>query len=157
MKKISTSALKWLSAIVIFLCVFNALHSIIQCLGFMTSPNDYQVTWIDEIKPLQVAILVGRMLGGVLFSVLMIVFTFNSLKSLKNGILFPMCNVGVLYGSAASYFLYRFCHSNIGIASGIDRNILLESDDLMVPLIIIIFALIYKLAVKISMENSLTI
>ena len=157
MKKIPTSALKWLSVTVIFLCAFNALYAIIQCFGFMISPNDYRAVWIEDIKSFQVAILVGRMLGGVLFSVLMIIFTYNSLKSLKNGILFPMCNVGILYGSAISYFLYRFCHSNIGISSGIDHNIILDSDDLMVPLIIVIFALIYKLAVKISIENSLTI
>lgn len=81
----------------------------------------------------------------------------NSLKSLRNGILFPKCNVGILYGSAASFFLYRFCDSNIGIVCGAERNILLNTDDLMASLIIVIFAVIYKVAVKVSMENSLTI
>ena len=45
----------------------------------------------------------------------------------------------------------------MGIASGVERNLLINLDDVIVLLVIIIFAIIYKFAVKVSEENSLTI
>lgn len=157
MEKNSTKSLKWLSAVVIFLCILNAVHAVVQGIGCMVSPEEYGAVWFDDAKVLQIMILTGRMLGGIMLSLLMTAFIFNSLKSLKNGILFPWCNVGILYASAVSYFVYTFCNSNIVIVAGVERNILLNADDLMVSLIIVIFAVIYKVAVKVSMENSLTI
>lgn len=157
MKTNSTKSLKWLAALVIILCAATTIHVTWQGIGSIVNPQSFGVQWYDDVKWLQVAVLVGRMLGGIAFSILMTIFIIKSVRALKNGVLFPRCNVGILYGSAASFFLYRFCYSNMGIASGVERNLLINLDDVIVLLVIIIFAIIYKFAVKVSEENSLTI
>ena len=157
MKQNSTTSLKWLSAIVILLCAVTALHASIQGIGTLIDSSAFGVKWIADVRWLQVTILIGRMAGGIAFSILIAVFMVNSAKSLKNGVLFPSCNVGILYGTAASFFIYSFFASNLGIVSGAERNLLIDTDNLIVTLMIVIFANIYKVAVKVSQENNLTI
>lgn len=157
MKQNSTNSLKCMAVIVILLCSAVALHVSIQGIGSLIYPEAFGLIWMEDVKWLQIALIIGRMIGGVAFSALMTIFILNSIRALKNGILFPICNVGVLYAAAATYFTYRFCYSNIGIVTGYERNLLLDMDDIIVPLIMIIFAIIYKVAVKVSQENSLTI
>ena len=157
MKKNSTKSLKWLAGVAIFLCVASALHVTLQGIGAIISPESFGVKWFKDLEWLQIAVLIGRMAGGIAFSVLFTLFIINSLKAFDNGILFPECNVGILYGAAASFFVYRFFYNNMGIAAGTERNLLLNTDDLIVLLVLIIFAIIYKVAVQVSKENRLTI
>jgi len=157
MKTNSTKSLKWLSAIVMLLCAVTALHVCIQGIGCFIDSAAFGVNWTTDLKWLQMTILIGRMTGGVAFSILMCAFIIISLKSFKNGILFPRCNVGILYGTAASLFIYRFFQSNLGIVTSAERNLLINTDDIIIALMIVIFAIIYNVAVKVSEENNLTI
>ena len=157
MKQNSTKSLKWLSAIVMLLCAVTALHASIQGIGSLINPSAFGVEWMADVKWLQVTILIGRMAGGIAFSILMAAFMVNSATSLNNGVLFPKCNVGILYGTAASFFIYRFFVSNLGIVTGAERNLLIDTDNLIMALMIVIFAIIYNVAVKVSQENNLTI
>ena len=102
-------------------------------------------------------VALGRMLGGAAFFGLITAFLIKSIMGLKNGVLFPASNVPVLYFSALALFIYNFCYANGGILTGADHNLLLDTDDITISLIIVVFAMIYKIAVKISDENSLTI
>lgn len=157
MKKNSTKSLKWPSAVVLLLCAITAVHVTFQGIGIFIDSSAFGVNWSEDLKWLQMTILIGRMSGGIAFSILMCAFIIISGKSLKNGILFPRCNVGILYGTAASLFIYRFFQSNLGIVTGGERNLLIDTDDLIITLTIVIFAIIYKVAVRVSEENSLTI
>ena len=157
MKQNSTKSLKWPSAVVLLLCAVTAVHVTLQGIGTLIDPSGFGVNWTEDIKWLQMTIMIGRMIGGLAFSILMGAFIINSVKSLKNGIPFPRRNVGILYGTAASLFIYKFFQSNLGIVTGSERNLLIDTDNLTIALMIIIFAIIYNVAVKVSEENSLTI
>ena len=157
MKKNSTKSLKWPSAVVLLLCAETAVHITLQGIGTLIDPSGFGVNWTEDIKWFQMTILIGRMIGGLAFSILMCAFIINSGKSLKNGIPFPRRNVGILYGTAASLFIYKFFQSNLGIVTGSERNLLIDTDNLTIALMIVIFAIIYNVAVKVSEENSLTI
>ena len=117
------------------------------------------VIWSDEMEIIafQIFIATGRILGGAFFFGLITAFLVKTIKGLKNGILFPASNVPILYFSALALFVYNFCYNNGGILTGGESNLLLDTDDITISLIVVAFAMIYKIAVKISDENSLTI
>lgn len=157
MKQNSIKSITAISVAIIAFCGLSALFVLAQgFIGFI-SPENIGVIWSEEIKGFQMLVALGRMLGGAAFFGLITAFLIKSIKGLKNGVLFPASNVPVLYFSALALFIYNFCYANGSILTGADHNLLLDTDDITISLIIVVFAMIYKIAVKISDENSLTI
>ena len=157
MKQNSIKSITAISVAIIAFCGLSALFVLAQgFIGFI-SPENVGVIWSEEIKGFQMLVALGRMLGGAAFFGLITAFLIKSIKGLKNGVLFPASNVPVLYFSALALFIYNFCYANGGILTGADHNLLLDTDDITISLIVVAFAMIYKIAVKISDENSLTI
>lgn len=157
MKQNSTRSLKVTASAVMFICAVNAIHVTIQGLGIIASPEEFGASWFTDAKWLQITMLVGRIIGGLGFSVLISLFIIRSFRALKNGTIFPKGNIPLLYASAGALFLYRFCYTNMAMATGLDRNICINSDDLIMPLLLVMFAMVYTIAVRISEENRLTI
>lgn len=157
MKQNSIKSITAISVAIIAFCGLSALFVLAQgFIGFI-SPENVGVIWSEEIKGFQMLVALGRMLGGAAFFGLITAFLVKTIKGLKNGILFPASNVPILYFSALALFVYNFCYNNGGILTGGDSNLLLDTDDITISLIVVAFAMIYKIAVKISDENSLTI
>lgn len=157
MKQNSIKSITAISVAIIAFCGLSALFVLAQgFIGFI-SPENVGVIWSEEIKGFQMLVALGRMLGGASFFGLITAFLIKSIKGLKNGVLFPASNVPVLYFSALALFIYNFCYANGGILTGGESNLLLDTDDITISLIVVAFAMIYKIAVKISDENSLTI
>lgn len=139
------------------ICIVNAVHVTIQGLGIIAYPEEFGATWFTDARWLQIIMQAGRIIGGLGFSVLISIFIFKSFKALKNGTIFPKGNILLLYLSASALFLYRFCYTNMAMAVGIDRNICIDTDDLIMPLLLVMFAMLYTFAVRVSEENRLTI
>ena len=157
MKQSSIKSVSGMSVAILVFCGLSALFVSVQgCVTFL-SPEQVGTVWLDELKGFQVLVAVGKILGGVSFFGLIAAFLIKSIRALKNGILFPAANVPVLYWSAFVLFVYNFCKSNVGILTGSEHNLLLDLDDVAVSLIFVVFAMLYKIAVKVSDENSLTI
>ena len=74
-------------------------------------------------------------------------------------VLFPNVNVKIIYSIAACYLIGNICDDNISTAliCGDNGAFLINSDTLLYAALLVIFALIYKVAVKVSEENNLTI
>ena len=157
MKQNSTRSLKATAIAVMFICAVNAVHVTIQGVGIISYPEEFGVSWFSEAKWLQITMLVGRIIGGLGFSVLISVFIIKSIRALKNGTIFPKGNIHLLYSSAGSLFLYRFCYTNMAMAVGGDRNICIDTDDIVMPLLLVMFAMLYTIAVRVSDENRHTI
>lgn len=157
MKQNSIKSITAISIAIMVFCGLSALLVIVQGFFGFVSPENVGVIWSEEIKGFQMLVALGRMLGGAAFFGLITAFLIKSIKGLRNGVLFPASNVPILYFSALALFIYNFCYANGGILTGADHNLLLDTDDITISLIIVIFAMIYKIAVKISDENSLTI
>ena len=157
MQKNSIKSITAMAVAIVVLCGLSAFFVAVQgCFTFI-SPEKVGVIWSDDLKWLQTLVAGGRMLGGISFFGLVTAFLVESIRGLKRGILFPAGNVTILYMSALAFFIYHFCYSNIGILTGTERNLLLDTDDVAISLIFVLFAMIYKIAVKVSEENSLTI
>lgn len=157
MKQNSIKSITAISIAIMVFCGVSAIMVIVQGIVGFVSPENVGVVWSDELINFQIVIASGRILGGAAFFCLITAFLVKTIKGLKNGILFPASNVRILYFSALALYISNFCCSNVGIMSGSESNLLLDTDDIAISLILVLFAMIYKIAVKISEENRLTI
>lgn len=160
MEKNSAKKLYTVLGIILLLSTINALLVTIQGIGGLIYPENFGVQWLDTHKWLQVTIIVGRMIGGFVFSVLLYAFTINTIKGYKAGVLFPRKNIGVLIACSIALFVYIFCQDNIHLVrltNDAVGKLYINPDTIVFPLLFVVFALMYKVAVKVSEENSLTI
>ena len=160
MKKNSTKKLYTVLGIILFISTVNALHATCQGIGGLISPESFGIEWLEMDKWMQITVLVGRMVGGLVFSALLYAFTINTIKGYKAGVLFPRKNFGILIACSVALFVYKFCYDNmalVGIANDAVRQIVLDLNTVVCSMTIVVFALMYKIAIKVSEENSLTI
>ena len=160
MKKNSTKKLYTVLGVILFISTVNALHVTIQGIGGLVSPDSFGIQWLNTDKWMQVTVLVGRMVGGLVFSALLYAFTINTVKGYKAGVLFPRKNFGILMACSVALFVYVFCYDNmqlVGLPNDAVRQIELDLNTVISSLTFVVFALMYKVAVKVSEENSLTI
>ena len=160
MKKNSTKKLYTVLGIILLLSTVNALHVTFQGIGGLACPESFGIQWLDTDKWMQVTVLIGRMVGGLAFSALLYAFTINTVKGYKAGVLFPRKNFGILMTCSVALFVYVFCYDNmqlVGLPNDAVRQIELDLNTVVSSLTFVVFALMYKVAVKVSEENSLTI
>ena len=155
MKTNTTRSLKWLTGAVIVLGLMALALFTVQSFGFFTG-TPQKAVWIEGFKGMQVSIIIMRLIGSITCFTLLLAFLFNSIKGQKNGELFQRKNIGILFGLAAASFITLLCSCNMHIVMG-ERHINIGFTELFVPIIICIVALIYRNAVQVSEENSLTI
>ena len=160
MKKNSTKKLYTVLGIILFISTVNALHATCQGIGGLISPESFGIEWLEMDKWMQITVLVGRMVGGFVFSALLYAFSINTIKGYKAGVLFPRKNFGILIACSVALFVYMFCYDNmalVGIANDAVRQIVLDLNTVVCSMTFVVFALMYKIAIKVSEENSLTI
>lgn len=160
MKKNSTKKLYTVLGIILFISTVNALHATCQGIGGLISPESFGIEWLEMDKWMQITVLVGRMVGGLVFSALLYAFTINTIKGYKAGVLFPRKNFGILIACSVALFVYMFCYDNlalVGIANDAVRQIVLDLNTVVCSMTFVVFALMYKIGIKVSEENSLTI
>ena len=160
MRKNSTKKLYTVLGVILFISTVNAFHVTIQGIGGLVSPDSFGIQWLNTDKWMQVTVLVGRMVGGLVFSALLYAFTINTVKGYKAGVLFPRKNFGILMACSVALFVYLFCYDNmqlVGLPNDAVRQIELDLNTVISSLTFVVFALMYKVAVKVSEENSLTI
>ena len=155
MKKNSTKSLKWLTGVAVFFSLFATARMTVQTVGFFYG-RPYPAVWIDGLEVFQGSIAIFRLLGGIALFGLLIAFLLNSIKGFNSGVLFPRKNISILFCIAAASFVFLFCNTNIDLVLG-KRVFQLGIQEILVPTIICAFAIMYKAAVKVSEENSLTI
>ena len=155
MKQNSTKSLKWLTGIAVFFSLIATARITVQTLGFFYG-RPQPAVWIDGLEVLQGSIAILRLLGGIALFGLLIAFLLNSIKGLKSGVLFPRKNISILFWAAAASFIFLFCNTNIDLVLG-KRVFQLDIQEILVPTIICAFAIMYKVACKVSEENSHTI
>lgn len=160
MKQNSAKGLYTVLGIILLISTVNALHVTCQGIGVLVCPESFGVYWLDVDKWMQVTVLIGRMVGGLVFSALLYAFTINTVKGYKAGVLFPRKNFGILMACSLALFVYVFCYDNmqiVGLPNDTVRQIELNLNTVVSSLIFVVFALMYKVAVTVSEENSLTI
>ena len=80
----------------------------------------------------------------------------NILKGIKEGVVFPKSNVKLFYWLALADFIYMSVNRNSTFLYGFD-SIYFNHDNFTTPFIILILAMMYKVASQAVEENNLTI
>lgn len=144
-------------AIAIFLLSLVSI-SLLFVQSFDVCTNGSDLAWREDLFQMQMIIFIGKLFFKTAFYILLFFFLIKQHKAIKNGVLFPRANVLIMYFMAAFYFLGNFCQENIKtFISAETPHIVLNFDTTIYTLLLIIFALMYKVAAKVSEENNLTI
>lgn len=144
-------------AIAIFLLSLVSI-SVLFVQSFDVCTNGSDLAWREDLFQMQMIIFIGKLFFKTAFYILLFFFLIKQHKAIKNGVLFPRANVLIMYFMAAFYFLGNFCQENIKtFISAETPHIVLNFDTTIYTLLLIIFALMYKVAAKVSEENNLTI
>lgn len=124
--------------------------------------NEVGFHFDESIKALQIIIIAGYNILPVILISLLFLFLGNQLKSLKSGILFNKTGYRHLIVWASLWPIYDICAENIHIVWNPETNapmrtFIIENTAISIPLVVLTFALLYKIAAQVAEENKLTI
>jgi heme/copper-type cytochrome/quinol oxidase subunit 2 len=117
----------------------------------------YPLTWNPDIKGWQIFILVARFVGLTALFVLCCIFLHRTNKGLKDGEIFPKSNISLIRWTALVAALLAFVSSNYPAVVKGESEMMLESNTILIPLIVLLFAGLYKMAYLAAQDSKLAI
>ena len=160
MKTKNYTGMKTVTIFASLLCTMNIAWIIVQSYCISTQSGEGCIRWHEELYPLQLAIFIGRLLFMTSFYALVMVFLFKQLKAIKNGMLFPSANTRIMYAIATCYLIGDCCNDNVSttlLTGESGGSFVINTDTLIYTALLVVFAMTYNIAVKVSEENNLTI
>ena len=142
------------------LCTVSIVWIIAQSYFISTQSGEGCIHWHEDLYPMQLVIFIGRLLFKTSFYALIMVFLAKQLKAIKNGVLFPSVNTRIMYAIAACYFIGENCSDNISTSvlfEGNTGSFVIDGDTWIYTAVLVVFAIMYNIAVKVSEGNNLTI
>ncbi len=115
------------------------------------------VTWNPDIKGWQIFILAARFVGITLLFVLCCIFLYRINQGLKNGEIFPKSNIPIIRWAALVAALLAFVHCNYDAVVKGESELMLDSNTILIPLIVLLFAGLYKMAYLAAKDSKLAI
>ena len=101
------------------------------------------LTWNPDIKGWQIFILAARFVGITSLFILCCIFLHRTNKGLKDGEIFPKSNISL--------------HSNYDAVVKGESALMLDSNTILAPLIVLLFAGLYKMAYLAAKDSNLAI
>ncbi|MBR5076642.1 MAG: hypothetical protein IKX28_06525 [Bacteroidales bacterium] len=117
----------------------------------------YPLTWNPDIKGWQIFILVARFVGLTSLFILCCIFLYRTNRGLTDGEIFPKSNISLIRWSALVAALLAFVDSNYEAVVKGESNMMLGSNVILVPLIVLLFAGLYKMAYLAAKDSNLAI
>ena len=117
----------------------------------------YHLTWNPDIKGWQIFILAARFIGLTALFVLCCIFLHRTNKGLKDGEIFPKSNISLIRWTALVAVLLAFVRSNYPAVVKGESELMLESNTILIPLIVLLFAGLYKMAYLAAQDSKLAI
>ena len=117
----------------------------------------YPLTWNPDIKGWQIFILAARFVGLMSLFIMCCIFLHRTNRGLKDGEIFPKSNISLIRWTALVAALLAFVNSNYGAVVKGESELMLESNTILVPLIVLLFAGLYKMAYLAAKDSKLAI
>ena len=115
------------------------------------------MTWNPEIKGWQIFILAARFVGITLLFALCCIFLYRTNKGLGEGDIFPKSNIPIIRWTALVAALLAFVHSNYDAVVKGESELTLDSNTILIPLVVLLFAGLYKMAYLAAKDSKLAI
>ena len=117
----------------------------------------YPLTWNPDIKGWQIFILVARFVRITALFILCWVFLHRTNQGLANGEIFPKSNISLIRWGALVAGILAFVNSNYAAVVKGESEFMLESNTILIPLIVLLFAGLYKMAYLTAKDSNLAI
>ena len=158
MKNSTQKSIRNLSIAILVLGGLTLVYTYVQMISQLWLNNFIvPMTWNPDIKGWQIFILAARFIGITLLFALCCVFLYRTNKGLKDGVLFPKSNISIIRWTALVAALLAFVHSNYDAAVKGESTLVLDSNFFLIPLIVLLFAGLYKMAYLAAKDSSLAI
>ena len=118
---------------------------------------DNHIVWNQDKLVWQIFIIAGRFIGVTLLYSFLWIFLVRTNRSLNNGVIFPKSNIALIRWTALVAVLVTFVRSNYADVLEGGMNSVLDSNTIFIPLFVLLFAGLYKMAYLAAKDSSLAI
>ena len=155
MKNSTQKSIRWLSIAILVIATVN----VVFIYGVTISQLWIQkaVVWNQDKLAWQIFIIAGRLVGAALLYVFCWIFLVRTNRSLKNGEIFPKSNVALIRWTALVAVLVTFARSNYDDVLQGAHSSVLDGNTFFIPLVVLLFAGLYKMAYLTAKDSNLAI
>ena len=158
MKNSTQKSIKRLSIATLVIGGLTLVYSYVQMISQLWLNNFITpMTWNPEIKGWQIFILAARFIGITALFILCCIFLVRTNKGLINGDIFPKSNIALIRWNALVAALLAFVHCNYAAVVKGESVLMLDSNVFLVPLVVLLFAGLYKMAYLAAKDSNLAI
>ncbi|MBO7574566.1 MAG: hypothetical protein J6S99_01975 [Bacteroidales bacterium] len=158
MNNSTQKSIKRLSVAILIIGGLTLIYTYVQMISQLWLNNFITpMTWNPEIKGWQIFILAARFVGLTLLFVLCCIFLYRTNKGLKEGEIFPKSNICLIRWTAVVAALLAFVHCNYNAVVKGESELMLDSSVILIPLIVFLFAGLYKMAYLAAKDSKLAI
>ena len=115
------------------------------------------LAWNPDIKGWQIFILAARFIGITLLFILCCIFLHRTNRGLEEGEIFPKSNISLIRWTALVTALLAFVHNNYDAVVKGESVLTVDSNVFLIPLIVLLFAGLYKMAYLAAKDSNLAI
>ena len=155
MKNSTQKNIKWLSIAILIIATVYIVSIYYFTINQIWIQKD--VVWNQDKLSWQIFIIAGRFVATTLLYVFCWIFLVRTNRSLKNGVVFPKSNISLIRWTALVTVLATFVHSNYDDAIRGAHCSVLDGNTFFVPLVVLLFAGLYKMAYLAAKDSSLAI
>ena len=158
MNNSTQKSIKRLSIAILIIGGLTLVYTYVQMISQLWLNNFIvPITWNPDVKGWQIFILAGRFVGITILYVLCCIFLYRINKGLKEGEIFPRSNISLIRWTALVAAFLAFVHSNYDAVVKGESALMVDSNTILIPLIVLLFAGLYKMAYLAAKDSNLAI
>jgi len=158
MNNSTQKSIKRLSIAILVIGGLTLIYTYVQMVSQLWLNNFITpMVWNPDIKGWQIFILAARYVGITLLYVLCCIFLYRINRGLKDGEIFPKSNISLIRWTALVAALLAFVHSNYDAVVKGESALMVDSNTILIPLIVLLFAGLYKMAYLAAKDSNLAI
>ena len=158
MNNSTQKSIKRLSIAILIIGGLTLVYTYVQMISQLWLNNFIvPITWNPDVKGWQIFILAGRFVCITILYVLCCIFLYRINKGLKEGEIFPRSNISLIRWTALVAAFLAFVHSNYDAVVKGESALMVDSNTILIPLIVLLFAGLYKMAYLAAKDSNLAI
>ena len=151
-------SIKRLSIAILLLGGMTLAYTYCQMFSMLWLDNFFDpIEWNPELRGWQIFLIAARFVGITLLYVLCWIFISRINRGLESGEIFPQSNIALIRWAALVSLLLAFVRSNYSAAMHGESALMVDSNVILIPLIVLLFAGLYKMAYLAEQDSKLAI